>query len=338
MSASIGWELLEVAADLVRLEGLVAGTAMPLALHAFRSERGWMLIDTACVGSIEAAVLPLLARLAPGLPVEGAIVSHAHADHFGGNAELLRRAPGCTIYAHHHDLRWASDPDLHVREAYGAFPEELPCTDETRRFVRGLLGDRAPVAPVGDGDRFPLVGSDELEVVHLPGHSRGHLGVWQARSRTLVLSDALLGRGQRIASTVVGIPSYLDVAEYRGSIARVRALQPELLLPAHFPPLCGPEIASFLDASESFLSDLEGEIVTMLQQKTSLTLRQLTDAVVAKLAPEADRGMVAALSVDAHLRDLHQRGRCRVDTYAGVRRFELAGDSESRSQKARDGF
>jgi glyoxylase-like metal-dependent hydrolase (beta-lactamase superfamily II) len=326
VSGSQRFELHPLAPDLVRLEGVVSGTGMPLALHAFKGEAGWTLIDTGCAGTVGSALLPALERAAPGLAVERAIVSHAHADHFGGNSELLEHYPDCTLYAHELDRAWASDPDLHVAEAYGAFPNELPCSDEVRHFVRSLLGAPAPVQAVTDGDRFDVAGRGDLEIVHLPGHSRGHLGVWQPRSRTLVLSDALLGRGQRIDAVVVGIPAYLDIAAVHGTIERVRALNAELLLPAHFARLRGAQIHRFLESSEQFLYDMEGEILTTLQKSAPQTLRQLTESVVATLAPEADRGMVAALTVDAHLRELHQRGLCRFEVVGGVRRFEPSAD------------
>lgn len=297
-----------VAPGVLRLETTVTGTRMPLALHLVEpSDEAWLLFDTGCVGMVETLVLPALRRHTPTGRIGTAVVSHAHADHFGGNAELLRAQPDCRVLAHRDDAAWARDPAWHVHDAYGALADDHPCPPDVKRWVAGLLGDPAPVDRVEAGDTIALSGRD-LSVLHLPGHSPGHLGLWDGQHGTLLLGDALLSDGQRVDGDIVAIPSYLSVDDYLGSLRAVRALDPERTLCAHFPPMDRGALRGFCERSAAFVDRLDSAIVELLADHAPRALRAITEQVVAALAPRADAGMVAGLSVRAHLDALARRG------------------------------
>ena len=52
-------------------------------------------------------------------------------------------------------------------------------------------------------------------------------------------------------------PRIYDLGAYRATIARVRALEPELLLTAHWPVLDAAAASDFLDRSLAFTDELE---------------------------------------------------------------------------------
>jgi len=313
-----------VAPGVLRLESTVSGTRMPLALHLVeQGEDEWLLLDTGCVGMVEALVLPALRRHARNGRIGTAIISHAHADHFGGNAELVHAQPSCRLLAHRDDATWASDPAWHVHDAYGALSDDHPCPDEVKRWVAGLLGDPVPVGRLEAGDTIALA-DRSLTVLHLPGHSPGHLGLWDGEHGTLLFGDALLGDGQRIDGEVVAIPSYLNVDAYLGSLRAVRALDPERALPAHFPVMDRSAVRAFCDRSAAFVARLEEAIVGLLADHAPRPLRAITERVVPALAPRADAGMVASLSVAAHLDSLVGRGVVRCRFHDGRRHWERA--------------
>jgi len=237
-----------------------------------------------------------------------AVVSHAHADHFGGNAELLADEPACVVYAHRDDLAWAREPGWHVLDAYGALGADYPCPPDVAAWVAGLLGAPTPVSPLDAGDRLELDDGRAFRVIHLPGHSPGHIGLWEPEERLLLMSDALLSDGQRVADRVVAIPSYLDVDAYLGSIRTVRALAPDVACPAHFGVLDGEATHAFCDDSEAFVHRLDAAVRSTLSDDRPRTLREITATVVPEVAPTADVTMVAALSVQAHLDALERHG------------------------------
>lgn len=299
-----------VARGVYRIESTVTGTDMPLAIHLVEGDR-WLVTDTGCVGMMRDLAVPAVRELRRGGRIGRAVVSHAHADHFGGNAELLELEPACTILAHEDDLAWAREPAWHVRDAYGALGPDYPCPSEVSAWVAGLLGAPAPVSPLRAGDALPLDDGRALRVIHLPGHSPGHIGLWEPEEGVLFLSDAVLGDGQRVDGTVVAIPAYLDVDAYLGTIRTVRSLAPKVCCPAHFPVMDAPSTQAFCDQAESFVHRLDVAIRSELAASAPRTLRQITAAVVPAVAPGADVSMVAALSVQAHLDALARRGLAR---------------------------
>ena len=83
-------------------------------------------------------------------------------------------------------------------------------------------------------------GSDDwrVEVLHLPGHTLGHIGVWDPRSRAAIVIDAVLERGIYSNDGALLIPPRVyDLDAYRGhdppdARARARAAA-HRALPGH---------------------------------------------------------------------------------------------------------
>lgn len=298
----------KVAPGLHRIETKVSGTDMPLAIHLVEGDT-WLVTDTGCVGMMRDLAIPAVNEVRRGSRIGRAVVSHAHADHFGGNAELLEAEPDARIFVHEDDADWAREPAWHVRRAYDeALGADYPCPDDVQDWVAGLLGPPAPVTPLRTGEIVALDDGRGLRVVHLPGHSPGHIGLWEPEERTLLLSDAVLGDGQKVDGRVVGIPAYLDVDAYLGTIRTVRSLRPATCCPAHFPVMDGEATREFCDEAEAFVHRLDDAVLTHLGRADGTTLRALTAVVVPAVAPGVEPSMVAALSVQAHLDGLARRG------------------------------
>lgn len=321
-----------VAPGVERIDTHVTGTDMPLAVHAVWSEEGWTIVDTGCVGMIGSGLLRGLETGGRPARVARAIVTHAHADHFGGNFELLAANPRCTIYAHALDVAWARDPAFHVRDAYDALEPDVSCPTEIKAWVAALMGPAAPVTAVREGHTFACAGGTSFDVVHLPGHSPGHVGLWDPAHATLILGDALLGDGQRVDGHVVAIPSYLDVDHYLGSIATVRSLAPTTCLPSHFAPMDARATQAFCDASEAFVRRLDDAVHAHLHHHGPSTLADVTSAVVPRIAPGVEPSMVAALSVHAHLASGVRSGTLDCTPPTPVRRWSVATDPYERSE------
>ncbi len=96
-----------------------------------------------------------------------------------------------------------------------------------------LLGpSRRADGPLADGDEVPT-DQGRLVAVDTPGHCAEHRCLWWPRARALFAGDLLLGEGD---TTWVG--EYRGcVRDYLASLARVEALAPRVIHPAHGPPL-----------------------------------------------------------------------------------------------------
>ena len=90
----------------------------PLNMVLFRG-RDVALVDTGLVGTPTDAVIPYLDAV--GLTphdLAWIIVTHAHADHFGGNEEMwLASGENVRFAAHRLDQAWIEDPPAETRRA-----------------------------------------------------------------------------------------------------------------------------------------------------------------------------------------------------------------------------
>ncbi|UCH24279.1 MAG: MBL fold metallo-hydrolase [Trueperaceae bacterium] len=311
-------KLQRIVDGIYRLETTVSGTAMPLALYLVEGD-GWLLTDAGCRGMIDELVVPALAELSPGARIGKAVVCHAHADHFGGGYELLQQFPDCRIYVHRRDARWVQDPAWHLREGYDRLAPDYSCPDEVKSWVAGLLGPGVPVRRLETGDVVSPGAGRHLAVLSTPGHSPGHIALWEDDRRVLLASDALLGVGQRIDGQVVAIPSYLDVDDYLNTVRAIRYLEPSWLLTAHYPVMRDEQVMAFCDESEQFVELLGSAVWEQLRQHPACGVQELTDRVVPEVAPGVESSVVAGFSVEAHLEWLEQRGLASWEIVQGRR-------------------
>ncbi|MCM0677781.1 MBL fold metallo-hydrolase [Micromonospora phytophila] len=149
-----------------------------------------LLDDDGSVTLVDCGLKRAPARIVRGLAAIGKspsdvtriVLTHAHADHAGGAAELARRT-GAPVAAHAADVPYA--------EA-GRVPPADPAVTGARLFAR-LAGGRFPAVPVArplaDGDLLDVGGG--LRVVHTPGHSPGHVSLLHEPTRVLITGDAL---------------------------------------------------------------------------------------------------------------------------------------------------
>ena len=151
-----------------------------------------------------------------------------------------------------------------------------------------------------------------MELVHTPGHTRGHLTVLDPATRTAIVADAVLGAATPdAAGNPVHAPTYRHVAEYRATIAKLRDPVPELLLGSHFPVAEGAsQVSEFLDTTESFVNALEASVVDALEHSAPLTVRELIDLVAPSVRSwPCAMDITLAGPVVGHLEDLQARGR-----------------------------
>ena len=157
------------------------------------------------------------------------LLTHAHRSHLGGVA-TLRRLSDAQVHCHHSEAAI-------VEGRVGAPPVGLlplrPFVLYPFRVLSYL--HRPPHVPcavdrtLAEGDR---VGS--LEVLHVPGHTPGHLAfLW--RQRALIVGDAIL----TWPSFGAGWPGFnLDEREYRRSLWRLVRMEPQIVGPGHGAPIC----------------------------------------------------------------------------------------------------
>lgn len=139
-----------------------------------------LIIDSGMDKDIGQNILKQVKKL--GLTPTALLITHAHADHFGG-AHYLVRQTGLQVYATRVEASVMSGPILEPLYLFGGAqpPKELQ-----HKF---FLAKPCPVDVILEGNELS-VGQVPLKVIPLPGHSSEQIGV--AYSDILFVGDAFL--------------------------------------------------------------------------------------------------------------------------------------------------
>ncbi len=149
----------------------------------------------------------------------------------------------------------------------------------------------AVTAPLADGDAI-ATDAGTLVAIHTPGHSADHLSFHWRERRALFVGDLVLGRGD---TTWVGeYPGC--VADYLGSLRRVRALTPGVLYPAHGPPI--EDVPGALDRYEHHRLERIAQVERALADRPAAATEELVRVVYGEALPAGVR-RAATMSLQA---------------------------------------
>jgi glyoxylase-like metal-dependent hydrolase (beta-lactamase superfamily II) len=290
----------EVAAGIHRIESDLGPRFM--AQYLLVGEERTVLIDTGLASTPEDVLLPALDTA--GVEPDLILISHADLDHCGGNRRMRERYPRALLACPELDRRWIESNAAMLAENYlWHEPYGLDEPDEAgRRVMLAQLGGDSPVdLGLRGAETIRLAPGRRLEVLHLPGHTRGHIGLWDPRERVAIVIDAALGDGvyDRGGNKLIP-PRYYDAGEYRETIRHIRALEPELLLTSHFEPMSAEAAREFCEGSLAYVDAVEA-IVRERRAAREVSLRQLTDRVNERLGPFPEFATEIAAGVRSHL-------------------------------------
>jgi glyoxylase-like metal-dependent hydrolase (beta-lactamase superfamily II) len=167
-----------------------------------------------------------------------ALATHSHLDHVGSLAEFEHRI------AHASEAPILANPDKGSLRRSDYPPELIESFERAGYHVDALFISALPyegydidayemkAAPltqtVEDGDVIDL-GDRVFEVLHLPGHSPGSIGLWDAASGILFSGDALYDGPLLDEGDDGDIPAYLD------TMRRLEALPVRIVHGGHDP-------------------------------------------------------------------------------------------------------
>jgi glyoxylase-like metal-dependent hydrolase (beta-lactamase superfamily II) len=211
-------------------------------VYLIQGENDWMLVDTGW--NTEEAFDALGRQLREiGISFEDVsriIITHFHADHYGltGRLKQLSKA---TIALHQVerdliDSRYIDMDNLLAEIAqwlrlHGVPERELPRLQKASLGVRKFVLPASPEIALKGGEKIPH-GSFNFEVLWTPGHSPGHICLYEPRERILLSGDHIL---PTIFPNVGLHPQSGDnpLGDYLHSLEAVQQLEVDLILPAH---------------------------------------------------------------------------------------------------------
>lgn len=208
-------------------------------VYLIEDDRGVTVFD-AGVEDMVRAIRKAAARLGG---IRRVVLGHADADHRGAAPGL-----GVDVYCHPAEVEAAQSPE-HMR-AYHRFDVLEP---PARWVIPRLM-------PVWDGGRVQVAGTisegDEIagfQVIELPGHAPGQVGLFRERDRLALVSDCFytldLRTGLKASPRVPHPSTNLSTKQAAESIRKLAALGPSAAWAGHTDPVTGDVVGQLEHAA-----------------------------------------------------------------------------------------
>ena len=285
-----------------------------VCLYLLVGEEHALLIDTGIDSTPRAAIAPYLDAigLSPAR-IRYVLTSHADFDHNAGNRSMAELAPDALFLCHELDQALIEDIELMIRERYSEFAQDHGIDDpeEAKQGIRDSTRTTPVDVALTGGEGIRLGPGWQVQVLHTPGHSRGHVSVYDARSHTLIICDATLYHAVLRADGAPAFPpTYRYVDSYVASMNMFRSMQPATLLTSHYPVYRDAGVDEFLAASRAYVDRVDGALRQELAGAgASRTLRELIDALAPRLGEwPAAANPYLAFPLAGHLERLVQFG------------------------------
>lgn len=306
------------------------GAGRMVFVYLLLGDEASLLIDTGCAHNPQQEILPYLDAI--GLPpaaLDWILISHSDTDHQGGNAAMCAAAPNARLLCHRLDQPWIESTEALIAGRYSQFEADdgIGYGEEAKQGMRaGCLS--VPMDLTLSGGEWLRLGRDwRVELVHTPGHTWGHMAVWDPRSRTLISAEASMGVCIPADDWSPAMPpTYCYVDTYLATQARLLSMPIELLASAHWPLQRGAQVGAFISESAGFCSHVGAQLLALAQRRGGFTLRE----AIEELGPQLG-GWPAATNQDfaygmaGNLESMTQRGLLRVArSAAGVRLWRPA--------------
>jgi len=207
------------------------------------------------------------------------IITHEHADHFGGSCAFVEWAARAVPMVHPAAC-WPIESGSGCAAAAGTTPG--------RDEPAGGAADSAASLRIGsllrDGDELQFA-DKTFRVLHTPGHAAGQIVLYERQRRIAIVGDLI--QGAPASKTWFGL--YVDPVAQVASLQRLADLQPRMLLMGHHPVVPAEQVQANIDAALRRVEAVESAVMEAVQQGLSET-----DAIA-----RAAFGSVMGWSIDA---------------------------------------
>lgn len=305
--------------------------------YLVKQEEGWLLVDAGLNhDTCFDALCQQLAALSVSLEdIRWLLITHFHPDHFG-MAGRIRAASNAKLLMHQEDWKvfqfvttsaeeWSSDEFVEWARSMGMPDSELDGFREVVTFGRMLFPEKPEPDILLQGEEEQVGDTGRLRAILTPGHSPGHVCVYDEGNKLLFSGDHVL---LKITTNIT--PSYLgedhQLSQYLASLQKVSKLDVGLVLPAHEKPFShlSQRVDELLEHHENRL-----EHVLSAVRQHHLNLWEIASQVEWTVGPwdklDAMNKLMAIQETQAHLNLLQERGRVTQAEENGQTLYKLLG-------------
>ncbi len=208
--------------------------------YLLKGDDGYLLVDAGFGNdeALEALKQQLFEIKADLKKISKIVVTHSHGDHIG-LAGTIRELTGAKIALHAIEAAYhPPSPENPIARWTDEWLKESGVPNKAASPHPGFQGGMHRIPPVPEpdilleDDQVILFNGNTLRVVWTPGHSPGHICLYDAQRRVLFSADHVLP----ITTPNIGLRPGIKgnpLSDYLQSLQRVRDLDVELVLPAH---------------------------------------------------------------------------------------------------------
>ncbi len=244
-------------------------------VYLIEGKKGYLLVDSGWNTDKSFATLHnYLVKIGAGFEdISQIVVTHVHPDHYG-MAGRIKKLSGATIAMHHIEKGFIEPRYISMEELLhqtdrlliaSGVPRDL--ADTLRDATLGLENYIVPTLPditLRDGDTI-TTGKFTFRVIWTPGHSSGHICLYEPEAKILLSGDHIL---PKITPNISVNPQSIEnpLGRYLKSLQEIRQLEVKLTLPGHDRPFT--RLAPRIDEITQHHAQRNMEILEAIGQQT----------------------------------------------------------------------
>jgi glyoxylase-like metal-dependent hydrolase (beta-lactamase superfamily II) len=224
---------------------LEESTLSHINIYLIEGDKGYLLVDSGWNTDKSFATLHnYLLKIGAGFEdIKQIAVTHVHPDHYG-MAGRIKKLSGATIAMHHLEKGFIEPRYISMEELLhqtdrlliaNGVPRDF--ADKLRDATLGLENYIVPTLPditLHDGETIGT-GKFTFRVIWTPGHSSGHICLYEPEAKILLSGDHIL---PKITPNISLNPQSIEnpLGRYLKSLQEIRQLDIKLTLPGHDRP------------------------------------------------------------------------------------------------------
>lgn len=219
----------------------------------------FILVDTGLENSYSFIIESVDKYYGKDMKPKGIVITHGHYEHIG-SAIKLSEYWDVPIYIHKMELPYIIGEKEYLKDTESGKVLESSFED----FRMYLEKDSTKIITLSDDRKIP--GMPKWKWIHTPGHTAGHISLFNEINRTLIAADAFYPVSDKLnllptinqKQNKSPLPIYLD-EDWNKALDSIRdliSLNPHILITSHGKPIRGLQLTEYLDSIANNLNNI----------------------------------------------------------------------------------